>query len=167
MLTDVTEILALLDVKKILPISRGGSNTVFTDGTYAIKIGMTTAYDVSELQALANTPYGVKLFGYAPIPNVPSYFIKAIKAYGIWEDGHCVKDIPFRLTTRNAYILVTELVKPVLNPRKTYTEHYTQRMYGLCAKIKRKLSKEYDIYWGDPHPWNLGKRDKQYVVIDI
>lgn len=159
------DIWSIINLNNIRPIAKGSNNTTFTDGTYAIKIGNVSQLDVDQFQKLAKTPYGIGLYGFASYITIPTVFADVIKQRGVYRYGQVDKTLYKVIGAQN--VLVMELVTPLLKHGKEYKESYERRMYTLCDRIQNELRNTYNIYWGDNHPWNLGKRSKQIVIVDF
>ena len=157
-----------INIKKLRCVGIGASNVCFTDGTYAIKVGNTTAYEVERLRRVYEDGFGANVYEYINAATIEQIAVfKKVVARGYYDGGEFSKHVPYQVRKNSPTILIVQYIKPFLSHKKAYTETYKRYAYKVASTIAEQYEEKTGRCWNDNHPWNLGKMNGKYYILDV
>ncbi len=168
-------IFSLFNMGRLKVVGYGASNVCFTDGEHAIKIGQNSRYDANMLNQAHKHGFAPKVIAQSEDVAIPDYIVELMfnaLLNPLNGDQSPWSDLSWyaskRMGTWYASVMIVEYVKPFLSHKKKYSPRYQNRAYKLAEELKEKYESVSGVYWGDNHPWNMGKaKDGRLLIIDF
>ena len=152
-------------------IAAGSSTVVFSDGNYAIKIGLIDPKQPKMIEYAHSHGYSVPMITYQRYVQIPQVMQDMIAKTEFYQNNEIYTDQEYRLVTyiQNgcADVMICGLAEPWLKHGKKYTASSMERAYDVARKLAINYETFTRGYWMDAHPWNLAKYKGKLVIIDF